>query len=83
MGTGLLITEMMGQGVNAVTVDYSRGAAGFWVEGGQIQHPVQGITLAFNLKDLWPTLARVAGDYDDRGRILASSMLFPRVSVAA
>ena len=83
MGTGLLITEMMGQGVNAVTGDYSRGAAGFWVEGGQIQHHVQGITLEFNLKDLWPTLARVAGDYDDRGRILASSMLFPRVSVAA
>lgn len=83
MGTGLLITEMMGQGVNAVTGDYSRGAAGFWVENGQIQHPVQGITLAFNLRELWPTLARVGGDYDDRGRIIASSLLFPTISVAA
>ncbi|MGB0964825.1 MAG: metalloprotease PmbA [Litorivicinus sp.] len=83
MDRGLLITEMMGQGVNAVTGDYSRGAAGYWVENGVIQHPVQGITLAFNLRSLWPTLAAVAGDYDDRGRIIASSMLFPSVSVAA
>ena len=83
MGTGLLITEMMGQGVNGVTGDYSRGAAGFWVENGQLVHPVQGITLAFNLKTLWPTLAAVAGDYDDRGRIIASSLLFPSISVAA
>ena len=83
MDRGLLITEMMGQGVNAVTGDYSRGASGFWVENGQIQYPVQGITLAFNLKTLWPTLAAIGGDYDDRGRILASSMLFPNVSVAA
>ena len=83
MDRGLLITEMMGQGVNAVTGDYSRGASGFWIENGQIQYPVQGITLAFNLKTLWPTLAAIGSDYDDRGRILASSMLFPSVSVAA
>ena len=77
MDRGLLITEMMGQGVNAVTGDYSRGASGFWIENGQIQYPVQGITLAFNLKTFWPTLAAIGSDYDDRGRILASSMLFP------
>ncbi len=83
MDRGLLVTEMMGQGVNAVTGDYSRGASGFWVENGEIQHPVEGITLAFNLRELWPTLAAIGGDYDDRGRIIASSLLFPQVSVAA
>src|SRR5690606_7916163 len=51
MGRGLLVTELMGQGVNAVTGDYSRGAAGFWVEDGAIAHPVDGITIAGNLRD--------------------------------
>ena len=83
MGTGLLITEMMGQGVNAVTGDYSRGASGFWVENGQIQHPVEGITVACNLKELWPTLAQVGADADQRGRIMAPSLMFPRMTVAA
>ena len=53
MGTGLLVTELMGQGVNIVTGDYSRGAAGFWVENGEIAYPVQEITIAGNLKQMF------------------------------
>ncbi|QGG80987.1 metalloprotease PmbA [Litorivicinus lipolyticus] len=83
MGTGLLITEMMGHGLNAVTGDYSRGASGFWVDNGVIQHAVEGITVACNLKTLWPTLAAVAADADCRGSTHAPSLLFPAVTVAS
>ena len=56
LGTGLLVTELMGQGVNAVTGDYSRGAAGFWVENGEIAYPVAEVTVAGNLKDMYANI---------------------------
>ena len=62
MGTGLLVTELMGQGVNSVTGDYSRGAAGFWVENGEIAYPVQEITIAGNLKDMFRGIVAVGND---------------------
>ena len=60
MGTGLLLTDLLGQGVNMVTGDYSRGAAGFWVENGEISHPVQEITVAGNLKDMFRNIVAIA-----------------------
>src|SRR5690554_7259536 len=62
MGTGLLVTELMGQGVNIVNGDYSRGAAGFWVENGEIQYPVEEITIAGNLADMLRNIVAIAGD---------------------
>ena len=64
MGTGLLITELMGQGVNGVTGDYSRGASGFWVENGEIAYPVAEFTLAGNLKDMLLNIVGLADDID-------------------
>lgn len=64
MGKGLLITELMGQGINLVTGDYSRGAAGFWVEQGEIQYPVEEITIAGNLKDMFMNIQAIGQDYD-------------------
>ncbi|WP_189445787.1 metalloprotease PmbA, partial [Salinicola rhizosphaerae] len=69
MGTGILITEMMGQGLNPVTGDYSRGAAGFWVENGQLSHPVEEFTVAGNLRDMFANLQGLGGDVDTRGSI--------------
>ena len=57
LGTGLLVTELIGQGVNYVTGDYSRGASGFWVEGGEIRYPVEEITIAGNLRDMFTHIA--------------------------
>jgi PmbA protein len=82
MGTGLLITELMGQGVNLVTGDYSRGAAGFWVEQGEIVHPVEEITIAGNLKDLYQQLIAVGGDVDLRGNTRTGSLWFESMTVA-
>ena len=62
MGRGLLVTELLGQGVNMVTGDYSRGAAGYWVEGGEIRYPVEEITIAGNLKDMFRGIAAVGSD---------------------
>ena len=62
MGTGLLVTELMGQGVNGITGDYSRGAAGFWVENGVIAYPVQEITIAGRLQDMYRDITGVADD---------------------
>ena len=64
MGTGLLVTELMGQGVNTITGDYSRGAAGFWVEGGEIRHAVDEITIAGNLRDMFRSIEAVGADVD-------------------
>ena len=69
MGRGLLVTELMGQGVNGVTGDYSRGAAGFWVEGGRIAYPVHEVTVAGNLKDIYRAIVDVGADVDLRGGI--------------
>lgn len=82
MGRGLLVTELMGQGVNGVTGDYSRGASGFWVEGGEIAFPVEEITIASNLKDMFRSLVAIGSDvYESGGRQLGSVWL-DRMKVA-
>lgn len=82
MGRGLLVTELMGQGVNGVTGDYSRGASGFWIEGGSIAHPVQEVTIAGNLKGLYPAIVAVGSDVDRRGAIQTGSVLVGRMTIA-
>lgn len=79
---GLLVTELMGQGINRVTGDYSRGASGFWVEQGQIQYPVEAITIAGNLKDMYKNIVAVGNDVDYRGNIRTGSILLEQMSVA-
>jgi len=82
MGTGLLVTELMGQGVNSVTGDYSRGAGGFWVENGQIAYPVDGITVAGSLKDMFAGIRVVGSDVDRRSHIAVGSILVGKMTVA-
>jgi PmbA protein len=82
MHTGLLVTELMGQGVNMVTGDYSRGAAGFWVEQGEIQYPVEEITIAGNLKDMYRQIQAVGNDVEYRGNVRTGSILLERMSIA-
>lgn len=82
MGTGLVVTELMGQGVNLVTGDYSRGASGFWVENGEIAYPVQEITVAGNLRDMFGALSAIGADVDDRGNIITGSLLIDGMTVA-
>jgi PmbA protein len=83
LDTGLLVTELMGQGVNPITGDYSRGAAGFWVENGKILYPVEEITIAANLKDMFKHLVAVGNDVDRRGNIQTGSLLIEQMSIAA
>jgi PmbA protein len=80
--TGLLVTELMGQGVNRVTGDYSRGAAGFWVENGEIQYPVEEITIAGNLKEMFKNIVAVGNDVDYRGNTRTGSILIAQMSIA-
>lgn len=82
MGRGLLVTELMGQGVNGVTGDYSRGAAGFWVEDGKVQYPVHEVTIAGNLKDMYRNVVDVGSDVDARGGIRTGSILLEEMTVA-
>ncbi len=82
MDRGLLVTELMGQGVNIVTGDYSRGAAGFWVENGQIQFPVSEITIAGNLKDMMQNIVAIGNDTETRSQILTGSMLLDSMKIA-
>ena len=82
MGSGLLVTELMGQGVNSLTGDYSRGAAGFWVENGEIQYPVDELTIAGNLASMFPAIEAVGGDVDNRSHIQIGSLLIGRMTVA-
>ena len=82
MGTGLLVTELMGQGVNTVTGDYSRGAAGFWVENGEIQYPVSEITVAGNLKDMFKQIVAIGGDVEKRGAVQTGSILIENMQIA-
>jgi PmbA protein len=82
LGTGFLVTEVMGQGVNMVTGDYSRGAAGFWVEGGEIQYPVSEITIAGNLKDMLKNIVALGNDVDVRSQIHTGSILIESMKVA-
>ena len=82
MGSGLLVTELMGQGVNTLTGDYSRGAAGFWVENGQIAYPVQEITIASRLQDMLPNIAGAANDALKRSAHKTGSLLLEQMTVA-
>lgn len=82
LGTGLLVTELMGQGVNMVTGDYSRGAAGFWVENGAVQYPVAEITIAGNLRDMLKGIAAVGDDVDVRGGTRVGSILLQEMTIA-
>jgi len=82
MGRGLLVTELMGQGVNNVTGDYSRGASGFWIENGAIAYPVDGITVAGNLKAMFAGIEAVGNDVDLRSHIRSGSILVGKMTVA-
>ena len=82
MGRGLLVTDVMGQGVNLQNGNYSRGAYGFWVEHGEIQYPVHEITIASNLKDMFQQIIAIGSDLDMRGSVQAPSMLIEKMTVA-
>ncbi|MEN7344256.1 MAG: metalloprotease PmbA [Pseudomonadota bacterium] len=82
MSDGFLVTELMGQGVNLVTGDYSRGAAGFWVENGAIAYPVSEVTIAGNLKDMFQSLSAIGDDVDSRGVIRTGSLLIDGMTIA-
>jgi PmbA protein len=82
MGTGLLVTELMGQGINAVTGDYSRGAAGFWIEDGAISFPVHEVTVAGNLREMYSRLVALGSDIDLRGGIRTGSILLEEMTIA-
>lgn len=79
---GLLVTDLIGFGVNSVTGDYSRGASGFWVENGAIQYPVEEITIAGNLKDMYRGIVAIGNDVDRRGNIRSGSILIERMTIA-
>jgi PmbA protein len=82
MGRGLVVTELMGQGINGVTGDYSRGAAGFWVEDGAIAYPVHEITIAGNLKEMYRQIVAIGSDVDARGGIRTGSILLEEMTIA-
>jgi PmbA protein len=82
MGNGVLVTQLMGQGVNAVTGDYSRGASGFWIENGEIAYPIENFTIASNLKDMFLGIEGIGNDVDLRGNICTGSMLIDAMTIA-
>jgi PmbA protein len=82
MGTGLIVQELIGQGVNGVTGDYSRGAVGLWVEHGEVQYPVHEVTIAGNLRELYPRIAAIGRDQDLRGGIRCGSLLVEEMTIA-
>jgi len=82
LGTGLYVTELMGQGVNGVTGDYSRGASGFWVEGGQIAYPVHELTIAGNLREMYRNIVALGTDIDRLGTVQCGSMLLADLTIA-
>jgi len=82
LGTGLLVTELMGQGVNGVTGDYSRGASGYWIENGAVTYPVHEITIAGNLKDMYRNIAALGDDIDLRGGVRVGSVLISEMTIA-
>ena len=82
MDKGVLVTELLGHGVNNVTGDYSRGAAGYWVEDGEIRYPVEEITIAGNLKDMLPGISAVGNDIIVRGSKQCGSLLIDRMMIA-
>jgi PmbA protein len=82
LGTGLLVEELIGQGVNGVTGDYSRGAVGHWVENGDIAYPVHEITIAGNLKSLYPRIVALGNDIDIRSGTRCGSLLVEEMTIA-
>jgi PmbA protein len=82
MDRGLIVTELLGHGVNYVTGDYSRGAAGFWVEKGKIKHPVEEITIAGNLRDMFRNIVAIGNDALPRGAKHCGSVLIERMKIA-
>ncbi len=82
MGRGFMVTELLGHGVNPVTGDYSRGAAGFWVEHGEIQFPVEEITIAGNLKEMYKQIVEIGNDVLIQGSRQCGSVLVERMSIA-
>ena len=82
MGTGLLVEELIGHGVNGVTGDYSRGAVGHWVEGGEVRFPVHEVTIAGNLRDLYRRIVAIGDDQDTRGGIRCGSLLVEEMTIA-
>ena len=82
MGTGLIVEELIGHGLNMVTGDYSRGAVGQWVENGEIKYPVHEVTIAGNLRDLYPRIAAIGDDQDLRGGIRCGSVLVEEMTIA-
>lgn len=82
MDTGFLVTELIGQGVNLVTGDYSRGAAGFWVEQGKVQYPVSGVTIAGNLRDMFLNTVAISNDIDHNGNVQIGSLLIEEMMIA-
>jgi len=82
MNRGLLVTELLGHGVNLVTGDYSRGAAGYWVEGGEIRHPVEEITIAGNLRDMFRSIVAIGSDALTRGSRTCGSVLVEGMTIA-
>ena len=82
MGTGLIVEELIGQGVNPVTGDYSRGAVGHWVDDGEIRYPVHEVTIAGNLRELYRRIAAIGNDQDLRGRIRCGSLLVDEMMIA-
>jgi PmbA protein len=82
MGNGLIVTDLMGQGVNLTTGDYSRGASGFWVENGAIAYPVQEITIAGNLADMYRRIRAIGDDVDTRGGLRCGSVLIESMTIA-
>lgn len=82
MGRGIWVTELMGQGVNGVTGDYSRGAAGFWVENGEVQYPIEEFTIAGNLERMFSGLVGIGSDTDTRGSVHTGSWLIDAMTVA-
>ena len=82
MGSGLMVTELLGQGINMVTGDYSRGAVGFWVEGGVLSHPVHEVTIAGNLRDMYRNIVAIGEDVDRRGSVRSGSILLEEMTIA-
>ena len=82
MDRGLMVTELLGQGVNGVTGDYSRGASGFWVEGGEIAFPVHEVTIAGNLREMYQRVVAIGADVDTRGSLQTGSWLLDEMTIA-
>ena len=82
MGTGLYVTELLGQGVSLITGDYSRGAAGYWIENGRIAYPVHEITIAGNLREMFNSIIAVGNEIDTRGNVRTGPIRLAEVTIA-